>query len=248
MSLTIHHFINCYSELEGLYYWFWENIFLSAYSGINSGMSEVERKAYILMYTRQEYIDYHIPAFEYLIEEFFGSLTAEEQIELIYTLLFNVANEPDDLVNTYSTKLRDFLKFFPLWIDIMRLDENMSDDEFSVIRYLKYIPKQRPTGTVDGKIQRTTFESLFESLNEEGDSDTLEDSIPVEDKQFKEYDYAHLLHLINTQLSDKERKVIELYYEDEKYTQATLAQKLGSSQSAVNQRLKTARVKLKKHY
>ena len=242
-------FQRLYFELEGLYYWFWENIFLSVFVKINSQMREVERRAFILMYTRQEYIDYHIPAFEYIIEEFWGSLRTEEQIELVYTLLFVEDSKRDSMVKIYDIKFTDFLKFYPLWVDIIRLDENMSGDEFSAIGYFRYIPKQRPTGTANGKIQKATFESLFESLNNEPDSDTLEASIPVEDEQFKEYDSAHLLHLINTKLSDNEREAIELYYYgEEEDTQVTISKKLDISQSALNQRLKSAILKLKKFY
>lgn len=249
-EITNPLFKKLFYELEGLYYWFWENIFLSVFVRINSSMSETEKKAYLLFYSRQNYLDFHLPAFEQLTLDFFETLSEEEKAELIYTLLINKIGGGDAVAKAYDTRFMDFLRFYPLWLNIVHLDENMNDDEFSVIRYNDFIPKQRPTGTIDGKIQKTTFESLFEFIKtEKKDSDTLEESIPVEDEQFKRYDSAHLLHLVNTQLSKKEREAVEQYYlGEEEDAQVTVSKNLGISQSALNQRLKSAIIKLKKLY
>ncbi len=239
-------FQKLYFELEGLYYWFWENVFLSAYAEINSLMSEVERRAYILLYTRQGYLDFHIPLFEQLTNEFAETLTVDESVELIVTLLFGLEDGNGEMIEKYNTKFSYFLKFYPIWMDIIRLDENMKDEEIALILYESYIPKIRITGTLSGEKLKREFPSIFESINKINDSFTLEEILPNENLTIEEYDYLHLMHLIETKLSDNEREVIELLYFDRKeYTQTTLALELGISQSAVNQRLKSALIKLK---
>jgi RNA polymerase sigma factor (sigma-70 family) len=209
-------------------------------------MNEVDRKAYILRYTRQEYLSYHIPAFEYLINDFYGMLELDERIELVYALFFSQPDRSNSILEPYDTKFSDFLKFYPIWLDIVRLDENMTNEDLAFIRFRTSISKRRITGTTNGEDIYNEFASLFESINENKSKLTFEEILPGENQEKPVFNFEYLSHLIESELTEKEREVFELFYIDqEDHTQKTIADKLGISQSAVNQRLKSALTKLK---
>ena len=240
-------FKKLFYDLEGLYFWFWETILLEVYDFIKSSLSEAERKAFLLSYTRQEYLDYHIPIFEPLGEEFINLLNPEERIEFLYAFLFNEDSE-NKLLNKFDDKFTDFIKFYPVWVDIIRLDENLNEDDKLTIQSEPYFRGQRIIGTKEGKDVMGNFDSLFQSVNRKGDGLTLEEEIGDIIPKYSKLDIEALNKIISDELTQKEREVINLILDESGFTQEQIAAELNISQSAINQRYKNAIKKIQKAF
>lgn len=239
-------FKKLFYDLEGLYFWFWECVFFEVYDSIKLSLSEVERKAFLFAYTRQEYLDYHIPIFEPLREEFINLLNPEERIEFLYAFLFNEDSE-NKLLNKFDDKFTSFIKFYPVWVDVRRLDESLNDDDRLTIENEPFFRRQRKIGTKEGEDIIGSFDSLFELLKNQDEQSNLEEKIAENLQEDSDNDFDKFKNLIETELTEKEREIIDIMLADpEQNTQEKIAGKLGISQAAVNQRYSSARRKLKK--
>lgn len=237
-------FKKLFYDLEGLYFWLWETILLQVYDFIKSSLSEAERKAFLFTYTRQEYLDYHIPIFEPLVEDFINLLKPDERMEFLYAFLFD-ADIENKLLKKYDDKFTGFIKFYPVWVDVRRLDESLNDDDRITIENEPFFRRQRKIGTKDGEDIIGSFDSLFELLKNQDEQSNLEEKIAENLQEDSDNDFDKFKNLIETELTEKEREIFNLMLADpEQNTQEIIAKKLSISQSAVNQRYSSARRKL----
>ena len=237
-------FRRLFFQLEAFFYSCWETIFMIFYYSIENNLTEIEKNAFQLAYMRQEYIDYHIPMFEPILVEFLRILTKQEKDEMFYCLLVD-ESEDKKTISKYDKKFNEFLNFYPIWLDIIRLDESLSPEDLGVIGFNNLISRRRQTGISHGEKDYTKFDSINDPIsrgNENNRGQTFEDILTREDNIESTFDLEKYKLIIENNLSDKQKEVVKLKYqdEDESLTEEEIANKLGISQPAVNQRLQGA--------
>jgi len=241
-------FKRLFYELECLFMCFWEEIFAKVYMFLSPSLTSVERKAYLLAYMRQEYLGYQIPLFEPILEEFQRILNQTSTDEILYGLLFCEDKSESDLINEkYREQFEGFLKFYPKWVEITRIDDlnardlRVIDDDDLISRSL----------TVKSKDKE--FNYFFHSLNDEvrpgtDEPITFQDilaDIVLENSR----NHEKMKHIISTKLTIKQQEVINLILGSEgNIIQEEIAEQLGITQEAVSQRLENAKKIIKENY
>jgi len=145
-EITKPEFQSLFHKIEEHFFSIWQTIFsrIEVRLNVKYSLTKQELKIYELMYFKQDLIDSHIPVFEPIFEEFSHTLTKNEIIELL-KLIFFATDGPDSehLLNTYKEKFERFLKFYPLWLKLVRNDENITKENKRIILRMMFLERKK---------------------------------------------------------------------------------------------------------
>lgn len=246
-------------ECEGVYDFVWESFFKDLYSQLEkeTTITSHEKTIYEFMYYRNEHFGYHIPMFEHVLTQFWNHIESRWRQAAIWSMIeSDYVTERTKIISFLKYELENFLKFFPVWLAIVRQDEDhrkytpllLNADK----RYKEKIrkSKKKDKDDVDEKEKKKDADDIYKQEKEDeyiktvylddhvGDPDQnlrLIDVLPAPNDD-KEIDVYKLKRCIN-ELPIQEKEIIEDHYFNN-LSQKDIGVKFGISQSAINQRLK----------
>lgn len=255
-------------EAEIIFNLFWEMFFIKMLEQleIKYGLTEIERKVYLLSYTRQELFNYSIPVFEEILSSFLNYLDKKDLIALIFTIAYDDRRFDGYILNKFT----EFVKYYPVWLDMMQMDESLSDEEISLIlnktnRFFfeshkdvkKYYNVKDPDNADQTKkiyIKEVLLDTAVEGTNDLlfHDLISIESAIDIfyekdlERALFLKFD-LEALKIFVEELPDKQKEAIKAVYLEER-TQEEFARSLGVKQAAISQRISTALKNMRKRF
>jgi RNA polymerase sigma factor (sigma-70 family) len=220
-------------------------------------LTEKEVKLYRLMYTRQKYFDDHIPKLERLLVEFYKTLSKEDKALLIFAVL---NDEPDSVVKhlrgKYQNKLTNFLKMYPIWLEIVQMDEALDGEKKHLILskenriFYEMFAKENwrlsykiddPDNPGEKKEIFVTIKYIHDEIPGSEDGLLFEEVIPNPNAEgpdilvIKKEIIEQILPKAIEALTPKQKTVIQRMYFDNK-TEKQIAEEEGVAQSAISQR------------
>lgn len=236
-------------QCEALYNQVWENLFEEKLIELDleHHLSNNERVLYKFMYTRQSVFDNHILMLEEILISFWNTLPTEQQALIFLVFQYEFAeNIAKNLQIAIFRKLSAFLKYYPIWLEIIQLDEKLKPNERILLKSANkvvfYSVKQK-----NGKSIKIEYQSIEDVTFGEIKGD---EELPY--KMEGGYVGSRIEKVLNSamdfensigNLTTKQKEVIQLLAEG--YTEQEIASKLNISQPAVNQRKKSAILALK---